>query len=275
MRGYVVQFSARIKADGINPGRGRGNGIQFGAVIETDCGRVAPSVNSMDGSFPAAGSFDWKLVGFYAAIPPNAKRVTLRLCLDMATGKAWCDDIRVVVRKPIAAPGSARQLDRRTQATICSSGGTMVGNTISGADLRVLGQDWNANLIRWPLLRGRVDNPLDLVAYQRWLQSALEQLDAALPLCEKYGLRVVIDLHSPPGGLFSDAASQRMFIQVWQHFERTRMPSPFGVTTWSTSPSKPMRAKSCPIGRPWRSELPRRFADRPQPNDYRGAAAGW
>ena len=70
---------------------------------------------------------------------------------------------------------------------------------------------------------------VDLDAYQKWLQSALQQLDRALPLCEKYGLRVVVDLHSPPGGhttsggyagsdygLFTDAACQRKFVEVWQ-----------------------------------------------------------
>ncbi len=79
--------------------------------------------------------------------------------------------------------------------------GAMVSPGIDEAGLRVLGQQWNANLVRWQLVRHeKFDNPLDLAAYDRWLQSALKQLDAALPLCEKYGLRVVVDLHSPPGG---------------------------------------------------------------------------
>ena len=112
--------------------------------------------------------------------------------------------------------------------------GVMVSPEIDEAGLRVLGQEWNANLIRWQLIRrGRIDNPLDLAAYEKWLQSALQQLDRALPLCEKYGLRVVVDLHSPPGGhttsggyagsdygLFTDAACQRKFVEVWQQMAR-------------------------------------------------------
>jgi len=86
----------------------------------------------------------------------------------------------------------------------------------------------------WQLIRrGKIDDPLDLDAYDRWLQSALEQLDAALPLCEQYGLKVVVDLHSPPGGrkttsgyagsdngLFSSAACQRRFVELWQQMAR-------------------------------------------------------
>jgi len=58
-------------------------------------------------------------------------------------------------------------------------------------------------------------------------------LDAALPVCEQCGLRVVVDLHSPPGGrltsggyagadhgLFTSAACQRKFVEVWQQMAR-------------------------------------------------------
>jgi endoglucanase len=112
--------------------------------------------------------------------------------------------------------------------------GVMISPNINEEGLRVLGQPWNVNLIRWQLIRsGPLPNPLDLEAYQQWLDSALHRLDVALPLCAKYGLRVVVDLHSPPGGhltsggyagsdqgLFTDAACQRKFIEVWQHMAR-------------------------------------------------------
>jgi endoglucanase len=112
--------------------------------------------------------------------------------------------------------------------------GVMVYPKIDEAGLQVLGQKWNANLVRWGIFRtGPVPDPLDLDAYQQWLQSELKRLDAALPLCEKYGLLVVVDLHSPPGGhlsvagyagsdhgLFTDAACQRKFVEVWQEIAR-------------------------------------------------------
>ncbi len=58
----------------------------------------------------------------------------------------------------------------------------------------------------------------------------MKRLDAVLPLCEKYGVLVVVDLHSPPGGkptaggyfgsdggLFSDRQAQGKFVEVWRH----------------------------------------------------------
>jgi endoglucanase len=113
--------------------------------------------------------------------------------------------------------------------------GATVMSNVDEEGLRFLGQQWNANLIRWPLIRvPPVENPADLTAYQRWLDSELKRLDAALPLCEKYGLLVVVELHSPPGGhlsmaagyagsdhgLFTDAACQRKFVEVWQAMAR-------------------------------------------------------
>jgi hypothetical protein len=155
--------------------------------------------------------------------------------LEAVTGKAWFDDIRVIAWKPLAGPAphvSAGKAYSGHEAPRLR--GAMVDPGIDEEGLRDLGQQWNANLIRWQLVRReQFDNPLDLAAYDRWLQSALKPLDAALPLCEKYGLKVVVDLHSPPGGarlsggyagsdhgLFTDAACQRKFVEVWQHIAR-------------------------------------------------------
>ena len=51
---------------------------------------------------------------------------------------------------------------------------------------------------KWVLIRtGQSTTP---ERYDDWLDGELKKLDAALPWCEKYGLSVVVDLHSPPGG---------------------------------------------------------------------------
>ena len=67
-----------------------------------------------------------------------------------------------------------------------------------------------ANLIRWQLIRtsrsARVDT---FEQYDAWLNTELARLDAALPLCEKYGLMVALDLHSPPGGKATEGGGHR------------------------------------------------------------------
>lgn len=109
--------------------------------------------------------------------------------------------------------------------------GAMVSPNIDEAGLRTLGKDWNANLIRWQIVKSEKagETPLTLANYDAWLEGELAKLDAALLLCEKYGLMVVVDLHSPPGGrmtsggyvgsngdLFSSKAAQDKLVEVWQ-----------------------------------------------------------
>jgi endoglucanase len=106
----------------------------------------------------------------------------------------------------------------------------MISPNIDADGLRTLGRDWNANLIRWQLIRtGRSAQAASLDDYDQWLEGELKKLDAALPVCEQVGLRVVLDLHSPPGGkataggyvgsddrLFTDPACQKRFVELWQ-----------------------------------------------------------
>ncbi len=106
--------------------------------------------------------------------------------------------------------------------------GAMVRPDIDEEGLRVLGRDWNANHIRWQLIRHGTPGQTDpLEGYDAWLDGELKRLDAALPHCRKHGLAIVLDLHSPPGGtvwpgsyfgtnggLFSDRKAQDKFMEV-------------------------------------------------------------
>ena len=110
----------------------------------------------------------------------------------------------------------------------------MVSPRIDEAGLRTLGREWNANAIRWQLVRpGRPGQPSALDDYDEWLEGELRRLDAALPACVAHGIHVVVDLHSPPGGrgtaggyigsddrLFTDRAVQDRFVACWQKIAR-------------------------------------------------------
>ena len=229
MRGYVVQFSARIKAENVSPRPLPYNGVKFMAAIVADQEKTWPAAEL------GVGTFDWQKVVFRAVIPENAQQIDLVVGLEAVSGAAWFDDIRLIAWKPPPVDGPRLSTGPVYKGhDLPRLRGAMVGSDIDEEGLRVFGQEWNANLIRWQLIRlEKFDNPLDLAAYDRWLQSALTKLDSVLPWCEKYRLRVVVDLHSPPGGgitgggyagsdrgLFTDAASQRKFVEVWRHIAR-------------------------------------------------------
>jgi len=229
LRGCTLRGSAMVKADGVSAKPNPWNGIKFMLAIETPDRKLWPQA-AME-----TGTFDWKRAVFTTKIPADATAVTLVLGLEQVTGKVGFDNVKIAVAKPpttvkpAPAPGIAfkgHDLPRLR--------GAMIGPHIDEDGLRTLGRDWNANLIRWQLIRhGRPGQPSSLADYDAWLEGELKRLDAALPLCQRYGVYVVVDLHSPPGGkstvsgyvgsddrLFADRAVQDKFVDVWRGIAR-------------------------------------------------------
>jgi len=106
--------------------------------------------------------------------------------------------------------------------------GVMISPSVTASDLQYLGETWKANLVRWQLFwttsNGTPVQDATQEEYDAWLEGALKKLDSLLPVCERYGIKVVVDLHTTPGGrdsgtrqnrIFSSAAEQARFIQVW------------------------------------------------------------
>ena len=181
MRGYVVQFSARIKAENVSRKPLPYNGVKFMAAIATDHEKTWPAAEL------AVGTFDWQKVVFRTAIPENAREVSLVVGLEAVSGTACFDDIRVSAWKPPPGDGPHVTTGKIYKGhDLPRLRGAMVGADIDEEGLRVFGREWNANLIRWQLVRlEKFDDPLDLAAYDRWLQSALQKLMQRDPLLAK------------------------------------------------------------------------------------------
>jgi endoglucanase len=108
----------------------------------------------------------------------------------------------------------------------------MYGPRFDEADIRDLAVKWNANQIRWQLnwtpMKQAEEWAQDLDAYDRWLDSALVECDRALDACDKYGIKVLVDLHTPPGGraeggvcrMFQEQRYQDKLIEVWDRIAR-------------------------------------------------------
>ena len=104
------------------------------------------------------------------------------------------------------------------------------GGDMSESDFRTLA-DWGATLLRFQMVRDwhGVDGNRDLAEYDRWLEGRLDHVDkVVLPLALQYGLRVVLDLHVPPGGrdagaeanLFYEPAFAEHFVELWRNIAR-------------------------------------------------------
>jgi len=225
LRGYAIRCTATVRASDISDKPNPWNGIKFMLSVESP-GRTDWPQAPID-----TGSFDARRAGFLFRIPRDATAARLHLGLEQVTGAVWFDDVKLAVFKPpVAARPTAPSGPAFSGHEVPRLRGVMISPNIDEAGLRTLGRDWNANLIRWQLIRhDSPGKPSSLDDYDQWLEGELRRLDAALPHCRRYGLYVVVDLHSPPGGkatisgyigsddrLFTDRRVQEKFVEVWR-----------------------------------------------------------
>ncbi|MFK5986453.1 MAG: cellulase family glycosylhydrolase [Pseudomonadota bacterium] len=98
--------------------------------------------------------------------------------------------------------------------------GAMVGQIITKKDIYNFAQNWNANHIRWALYWDGssywdknnawddFSKVTDLLVYRKWLNYELDNLDSVLGYFEQLGIKVLIDLHTPPGGRAEDEVNR-------------------------------------------------------------------
>ena len=100
------------------------------------------------------------------------------------------------------------------------------------ADFATL-RDWGANLLRYqmnggPKFESGTREAYLAGSYGPWLQGKLDHLDqVVLPMAEKYGIQVVVDLHTPPGAggsggnnsnalMLNDDVFKEYFVELWR-----------------------------------------------------------
>lgn len=227
LRGTRVQVEAMVKAEGVTNPPKPWNGIKVMLNTRSPDGERWEQQNNVH------GTFDWKRVGFTARVPKDVSAAWLVLGLEAVNGLAWFDEVKVTVvgrlRSRPAQPADGVGFKGHDAPRLR---GAMISPGVTAEDLAVLGGQWGANHVRWQLLWGGFPHSPadrgDLAAYDAWLDSALRHLDELLPVCEKLGIRVAIDLHTPPGGrneakecrLFHEKRFQDSFLARWEKMAR-------------------------------------------------------
>ncbi len=227
IRGCRVAVRGTLRAEGVAKPPKPWNGVKL--MLKTASPTLGDQYESISQLW---GDFDWKSLGFNAAVPADATEATLFLGLEDTTGTAWFDDIELTVlarpRVPPAvrpAPLPTEKLDRRTDQPRLR--GVMYGPKGKEEDLRALA-GWGANLIRWQFYwwdgMRPGGNARDLAAYRRFVEETAAEIERWLPLCRELGLYVLIDLHTPPGAgrvnqwpMFEEAVYQTAFIEAWDY----------------------------------------------------------
>jgi endoglucanase len=220
-RGAVLYFECRAKAEKVSTPPQVYQGVKFMLHYKSAEGGRWHNASNLH------GTFDWKTISFPAPIAEDASDGQLLLGLEMSTGKAWFDDIVVTVSRQRPPSRPAPKLNASPPYRghdLPRLRGVMSPNQFKDEDLRVLGMEWKANLIRWQLTRnwGKPGTDRDLDEYDKWLDGKLDELDKALAACKRYGLKAVIDVHSPPGARYEDQSMAMLYEKKYQdHFVKT------------------------------------------------------
>ncbi len=94
---------------------------------------------------------------------------------------------------------------------------------LTGDGLAMFGVNQNANVVRFQMVASWADG-YTIPQYAAWLQSQLAYIDQMLPLFRASGVRVILDLHTPPGG----------WINKNDQYPQYRMFGPSGLS-WQTA----------------------------------------
>ncbi|MDD3470862.1 MAG: cellulase family glycosylhydrolase, partial [Thermoguttaceae bacterium] len=238
--GCQLLCQAKVRAVDVSEPPQSWNGVKWMLHFTTPKGDVWLQENQ------ACGTFDWRTVQFVALVPENATAAELVLGLEKVHGIAEFDDLSIRVYRPriqlptTPIPGQGPN----GTAYIGHTGrlrGAMIGS-VTADDLTEFGQQWHANHVRWQLIWGGFPrSPADTATaaeYDAWLDGELNRLDQLLPVCKAAGLRVVVDLHTPPGGrmekesicqIFQRREDQEHLLRVWDKISKRYAGEP---TVW-------------------------------------------
>ena len=221
-RGQSLCFMIRVRAIDVTKPAHSYNGVKFMLNYRTGDGEERWHHPSN-----LFGSFDWKLVSFTAPIDAGATTGRLMLGLQESAGTVEFDlsTLRVF---PMSYPRVNQDYKVRYPEKIANTPpmrGVMSPHQFKDGDLETLAK-WNVNLVRAQICRdwGKAGTDRDLAEYDRWLNSKLDHLEQVFKEAEKYGIRFVIDLHSPPGGrdetrdmcMFYEKPYADHFVEVWK-----------------------------------------------------------
>ncbi|MCE0499772.1 MAG: glycoside hydrolase family 5 protein [Methylacidiphilales bacterium] len=225
IQGRLILVNCDISADNISVGPEPWNGIKLMARIQFSGGEAWPEADL------PVGTFDWRHVFFRFQIPEDATAVTFALGLEKVTGTVRFSGLSVTLGpKFVQASAAPANQPIFVGHDLPRLRGAMVATTMKEKDLDYFTEHWNGNLIRWQLTQRNVsqEDP-DFSGYDKWLDEMLAKTDLVIVWAKKRHIKVVLDLHSPPGGLpcsggymsaagpfFTNPQAQAHFIDVWR-----------------------------------------------------------
>lgn len=201
--GYTVYCEGDVSYRDVSKPAQVWNGVKFMLPLDSKTlGESHPSFLRLHNRQKSWGSEEWFKTSGRADIPPDVEKAWLCLGLQGSSGTASFRNIRLsrgdkapvsTLRTPVI-PKAAYTVDPPRLLGVMSPNTENKGPKEQDfADLAA----WGANGIRWQLIVPRIDGEIPTMAQaKRYLDGKIDELQQVLDLGQKYGIRVVIDVHS-------------------------------------------------------------------------------
>ena len=204
--GKLVEISTEIKAVDVSKPKVGYLGVKF--MLPHKVNGVTNWPSATDGLY---GSFDFKRFQLTVALPSNIQNATVNFGLQDSTGNVYFRDfkIRVVPQEvfrpvPFKLPGNYRCEYSESVRNAPVSRGVMTPDprVMTRKDIHDLAE-WGADLVRWQFICHRAGFPDE---YRKALDASIDKLISFAPDFKNAGIKVVFDMHSPPGGRYKQPA---------------------------------------------------------------------
>ena len=222
-RGSTLGFRIRARAKDVSIPPRVYNGVKF--MLNYVDGNGLEHWHNISG---VAGSFDWKELAFSAPVSATAGTGLVKLGLQESSGEVEFDlsSLKIEPLFPAVRSNYKAVYTDRVKSVPPLRGVMSPTREFTEDDWKTL-KEWNVNLVRAQLCRnwGKIGTERDLEEYDQWLNAKLDHYEKMFRIgYEKYGLRFVIDLHTPPGGrienrdmaMFYEKPYADHFIEVWK-----------------------------------------------------------
>ncbi len=222
-RGTTLSFQIRARAKDVSIPLRTYNGVKF--MLNYVDGDGVEYWNNVS---RVAGSFDWKELAFSASVSATAGTGRVQLGLQESSGEVEFDlsSLKIEPLFPAVRSNYKAVYTDRVKSVPPLRGVMSPTREFTEDDWKTL-KEWNVNLVRAQLCRnwGKTGTERDLEEYDQWLNAKLDHYEKMFRIgYEKYGLRFVIDLHTPPGGrienrdmaMFYEKPYADHFIEVWK-----------------------------------------------------------
>lgn len=225
-RGRPVILRAEVKAVEVSRPAQHWNGVKVMLHCKT------PSVEFWRNPMGLCGTFDWQCVETRLTVPHDADEGEVSLGLQGSSGTLLIRNWELIAGElpyRLSENFKAEYTERVSGVPVLR--GMMSPEQLRDGDLEEL-RSWGANLVRWQIIRNwlATGTDRDPEEYLGWFRSKLDELDRALELCRGLGLKLVIDLHAPPGGrhagsdyevaLFHEPDYAEMFYELWEEIAK-------------------------------------------------------